>query len=91
MEHKKKLSLSIRVDDINPAHVRLSVFSAMVLEEYAHDQVTRAKSGDLVLRVDEFGPFIDHIQPHIISLRDEVTAEDIERYTRYVLTPRVSI
>jgi len=65
-----KFSLSIRVDKITPAHVYLSVFSAMVPDEYDHNQVTRGKSGDLVLRVDEVWSFLDRVKPDILTCED---------------------
>lgn len=63
----KKFSISVRIDKVTPSHVYLSVFSNMVLEKYCHEDVTRAKAGELVLTRDEFTPFLNHIRPHVIT------------------------
>jgi hypothetical protein len=81
---KKKFSLSVRVDSVTPAHVRLSIFSGMILEEYDHDQATRGKAGDLTLRVEEFGPFLDHVKPHIVSFGPLAPVELVEELTDMV-------
>jgi hypothetical protein len=68
----KKLSFSIRIDNISPSHVHCSLFAAMILEEYDHAQATRAKAGDFVLTVAEFIPFIAHIKPPMILLSETI-------------------
>jgi len=80
----RKFSISVRIDNVNPAHVRLSIFSAMILEEYDHVQATRGKAGDLVLRCEEFVPFMEQLDPHLVGLQMGVTAEQVEEYTGYV-------
>jgi hypothetical protein len=77
----RKFSFSIRVDKINPVHIHLSVFAAMILQEYEHNEATREKAGELTLRADEFAPFLDQVQPHMVTAALSVPVELIERYT----------
>lgn len=73
----RKFSISVRIDSITPAHVRLSIFSAMILDEYDHKEATRARAGELCLRVDEFVPFIDQLTPHLISVQHGVDINEV--------------
>ena len=70
-EYKRKFSICLRIDKITPAHTYFSIFSAMILEEYEHRNVTRAKAGELCMRREEVVPFIEHLAPHILMFKDE--------------------
>jgi hypothetical protein len=63
----------------------LSVFSNMVVVEYEHHQVTRAKAGELCLTVDEFGPFVQHTQPHIVGCVDSEGLTALHKHTGFDL------
>ena len=76
----KKLSFSIRIDKVTPAHVYVSVFSNMIQEEYDHEQATRAKCGDLCFSVEEFSAWMGHVKPHLV-LTVEAHREDLSNYT----------
>jgi hypothetical protein len=73
----KKFSLCVRIDRITPAHAYLSIFSGMILAEHDHKDATRGKAGDLVLRMEELGPFLDCARPHLVKLDDSVDTIDL--------------
>jgi len=78
---QRKLSIGLRIDSVSPSHVHFALFSAMVLVEYSHDQVTRGKSGDLCLSVDEFSVFADRLKPHIIiTFREKELVGKLKEY-----------
>lgn len=47
-----RISIAFRVDDVNPVHTRVSVWSGTSTGDW--DGVHRARSGDLVLRTAEW-------------------------------------
>jgi len=77
MDHK--FSLSIRIDRETPAHVYVSVFSGMINADIDHKNATRGKAGELVMRTDEFGEFLNRVQPDILTAPDGVDLERLER------------
>jgi hypothetical protein len=86
MDNERKFSLTVRIDHVTPAHVYLSLFCAMILNEYDHGQATRGKAGMITVRAEEFKPFLDHINPHLISVSDLVPQDALEEYTGLVFT-----
>lgn len=79
MTESMKFSLGVRIDRATSAHVYLSVFSAMIPAEQEHAQATRGKAGELVLRVNELGPFLERVQPDMLLSLDGVDIEALER------------
>lgn len=77
----RKFSISVRIEHLTPAHVTVGVFSAMVLVEYDHTQVTRGKSGTLTMRCEELQPFLKQLDPHIISRLDSIASDKLEQLT----------
>ena len=75
VKNEKKFSVSVRINNVNPVHTRFQIFCALVLVEYAHENVTRASTGpELTLRNEEFEPFVrDHLKPHLVSFIDDET------------------
>ena len=63
---KTKFSLVVRVDRLTPMHVYCSIFCANIPKEQEHPQATRALTGTLVLRIDEFEDFLERVRPDLI-------------------------
>lgn len=73
----EKLSVGLTIIDINPAHVRFRLFVALIHDDLSHDRATRASiGGELVLRANEFAPFILRLRPHIIIVGDGLLLPD---------------
>ena len=76
-----KFSLSVKVTMVTPAHVYIHVFTGMIPAEYKHEDAAgrgRSTKEEWCLRVDEFCPFLNHVQPHVIYLEDHV--EQLRKY-----------
>jgi len=76
-----KLSLSVRIDDITPRHVTISIFSNMIPVEQSHAEATRGLCGNLCMRVDELQPFLERVNPNKLSCREHRDAVKIYEYT----------
>ena len=97
MTEEKKFSICLRIDSVTPAHTyfSVSIFSAMILKEYEHNQATRGKAGELCMRNEEVVPFIKHLAPHILMIKDDSLSEYFEGikdelkllYTTSIKTP----
>lgn len=80
MPDTKKLSFSVRIDRVTPAHTYISVFSNMVCTEYDHENVTRAKCGELTFSNEEFPSWLTHVNPHIVTFMDIPVENDFVEY-----------
>lgn len=76
---KNKLSVSVRIDRVTPAHVYCALFCAMVPVETENAHGMRGLAGSLVLRVDEFGPFLERVRPDSLFALDDVALDLLER------------
>ena len=81
MNESMKFSLTVRVDRITPAHVYLSIFCGMVLEEIPHERATRGRAGALVVGIDEFASFLDRVRPDMLTALEDVNLDLLERKT----------
>lgn len=69
-----KLSVSVRVLENNGYHVRCGIHASLIPVTMEHQETNRALCGTITLRNDEFLPFLQHIQPHLVY--DLVVTED---------------
>lgn len=68
----KLLHLSVRIDEMNPAHTRLSIFTGLAHpdNEVPLQDLTRGKSGELVIDTDALRQFIDLTRPVAITFSE---------------------
>jgi hypothetical protein len=63
-----KFSICVKILTITPAHIGFVIFAGFILDEKAHEDMTRDSLGEpLMLRNQEFVPFIQRLRPHILD------------------------
>lgn len=82
-----KFTMSAVVNQVTPAHVYVSIFTGMIPADGDHEQAVRGLAGELTLRVDELGPFLQHIRPHVVRLRVSVPPALVRKYTGVSIDP----
>lgn len=70
MEQNKELTVVIRVDDANPVHMHVAIFSNSKRNGYVG--TSRGKSGDLVIDTELFVEFVRRLDPLRISINTDL-------------------
>lgn len=69
------MDITLRINEINPVHTRLSLFCSG--KRYGIETTSRGLSGDLCIDTETVLDFIERLQPNRITLRDNIDASSI--------------